>query len=242
MSTARRYRYRLCSVSSQRIGDEILKGLKGKCGLFWTLMENAQFVGILFPFVSQDVRMPFPFEDHPFGDLVKKLMALIEGSGLSADYAVSLLYLPQMSGKEDPRKQWGWPVPLRDRCRFRAQFAPFLLVPLEGKDIYRIFLSGKSYKTMADLFSFAELLAGVLPEKKEKFCLSTMANNRKKLQKILPVLKNREVFPGGGDIIELLHISPGPSVGRMRKALGIEIASGNVTSREEAVKYLRSVL
>jgi hypothetical protein len=58
----------------------------------------------------------------------------------------------------------------------------------------------------------------------------------------LPVLKNREVFPGGGDIIELLHISPGPSVGRMRKALGIEIASGNVTSREEAVKYLRSVL
>lgn len=242
MSVARRYRYRLSSVSHQRIGDEILKGFRGRCGPFWTLMEKAGLLSILFPFIFHHVRMPFPFDDHPFPDLVKKLMAVIDGSGLSVDYALSLLYLPQLFRQEDPFKQWGWPVSLRYRSRCRAQIAPFLLVPLEGQDIYRIHLSGERCGKLGDLFFFAELLAGALPLSREKDCLSILEANREKLKRILPILKNREVFPGGGEIIELLHIPPGPSIGRVRKALGIEIASEYVTSREETVKYLRHIL
>lgn len=252
MSVARRYRYRISSVSPQRSGDEILKGFRGRCGPFWTLMEKAGFLGILFPFIFHHIHMPFPFENYPFPDLVKKMMAVIDGSDLPDEHSVSLLYMPQLfrkeepalgcTLKEDPLKQWGWPVSLRYRSRWRAQITPLLLVPLEGQDIYRIHLSGERCGKLDDLFFFAELLAGALPVSKEKDCLSILEANREKLKRILPILKNREVFPGGGDIIELLHIPPGPSIGRVRKALGIEIANGNISSREETVKYLRHIL
>lgn len=243
----------ILSISLERIGNEMLKGLRTKCGTFWDLVERTGLASFILPFRpvdEMDIDIPFPATCRiAVSVFMSGIMHLLQDCGYPESFPAAALFLPfflkldfkdAAEAAEREMVSWSWPVKTRRNSLFFAGFALRMLSHLEAGSIYELWLASCSSDKLHDLFVFSGLVAEIFPERAGPFLYQALALNLDNAMEIFNVLGDRTIFLPAGEISELFSVPHGPELGNLRLALALEIAGGRIKTRKESLDFLSS--
>ena len=247
----RKNAHRICSVHSERLGMEVLKGIRERCAAFVALVDISGLTGDLFPFLEKvRHRHASGGKDSETGGSfhhIMRMLSFIQQGAYPAEFSPWVLFLPLFSGKKDKKEavrmardlmvRWGWPPTVREEVIFYAGHICSLFQPLDGKDLYRIYKDTQRIGRV-DLFLAARLFLKALPKSSDSFSISCMNSNRINMEKIFPLLNCKEIYLSGGDISGIFSIPEGPLLGNLRLDLALSISEGNVKTRDQALTFI----
>ncbi len=245
---ARKDAHRIRSVHLERVGMEVLKGIKGRCAAFLALVDSSGLTVDLFPFLEKVRYIPASGDNNSEtgGNFhhILRMMSFIQKGEYPGEFSPWVLFLPFFSGKKDKKEaarmardlmvRWGWPLSIREEVIFYAGHICSLFQPLDGKGLYRIY-KDMQRRGRVDLFLAARLFLDALPKSTGCFYIPGMNSNRINMKKIFPLLNCKEIFLSCGDISRIFSIPEGPLLGKLRQDLAFSISEGKIKTRDEAL-------
>ncbi len=248
---ARKDAHRIRSVHLERVGMEVLKGIKGRCASFVALVDSSGLTGDLFPFLEKVRYIPASGDKNSEtgGNFhhILRMMSFIQKGEYPGEFSPWVLFLPFFSGKKDKKEatrmardlmvRWGWPLSIREEVIFYAGHICSLFQPLDGKGLYRIY-KDMQRRGRVNLFLAARLFLDAFPERTGCFYIPGMNSNRIKMKKIFPLLNCKEIFLSCGDISRIFSIPEGPLLGKLRLDLAFSISEGKIKTRDEALALI----
>lgn len=245
----------LQSVSSQRIGMEILKGLQGRPEAFVALIHSAGLTDFVFPFLQDSPNISFCQEgdiSYSLFDHIVRMMTLIQKGNLKRKFALYTLFIPFFSkGKREKMVkkarsimvQWGWPMDLREETLYYAGYSWLLFHPsLDGPIVYRIYIDSIKLGVNADLVNFADLFLEAIPEKLQPLYVLNLERNKDTLKTAFELLEQDKICISGGEISGIFSIPESPLIGKLHYSLACSISEGKIKTRDEALAFIAKMI